>query len=110
MVQDTIKRIEDMIRGNESISKEIREELLGLLEGLKPEMEHLSKSHEENAESVAGFMEQSTHEALRKERNPALKQKALDGLSASVKEFEASHPKLVEKVNYIINELANYGI
>lgn len=110
MVQDTIKRIEETIRANKSIAEDSRQQLLGLLEELKPEIEHLSESHEEHAESVAGFMERSAHESLRKEKNPALKQKALDGLSASVKEFEASHPKLVQKVNYIVNALANYGI
>lgn len=110
MVQDTIKRIEKMLRENDTISESNRRQLLKLIEDLKPEMENLSESHEEDAESVAGFIERSTHETLRKEKNPTLKQTALDGLSTSVKEFEASHPKLVKQVNYIINELANYGI
>lgn len=110
MVQDTIRRIEEIIRGNKSISEENRAQLLALLQELKPEIDNLSQSHEEHAESVAGFMERSTHEALRTEKNPALKQTALDGLAASVKEFEASHPSLVKQVNYIINELASYGV
>lgn len=110
MVQDTIRRIEEIIRGNKSISEENRAQLLALLQELKPEIDNLSLSHEEHAESVAGFMERSTHEALRTEKNPALKQTALDGLAASVKEFEASHPSLVKQVNYIINELASYGV
>jgi hypothetical protein len=35
---------------------------------------------------------------------------SVDGLSESVKEFEISHPKLVEKVNNIAAMLANMGI
>ncbi len=110
MVQDTIKRIEEMVRENDAIGKDTKSQLLKLIEELKPEMERLSKSHEEDAESVAGFMERSTHETLRKEKNPALKQMALDGLSASVRKIEASHPQLVKQIDYIINELASYGL
>jgi hypothetical protein len=35
---------------------------------------------------------------------------AIDGLSTSVKGFEASHPQLVENVNTIASALANIGI
>jgi hypothetical protein len=47
---------------------------------------------------------------MRREKNPDLLKIAVDGLSASVKGFEASHPELVENVNYIANALANMGI
>jgi hypothetical protein len=55
-------------------------------------------------------MERSTHEATRKQKNPNLLKLSIDGLSVSVKEFEVSHPKLVEQVNNIANMLANMGI
>jgi hypothetical protein len=110
MVQDTIKKIERMIRSNKAIDQRNKTQLLSLLGKLKPEIEKLSNIQEEHAESIAGFIERSTHEALRREKNPTLLKLAMDGLSASVKGFEASHPKLVENVNYIMTELANMGI
>jgi hypothetical protein len=110
MVQDTINKIERMIRSNKSLDKGNKTRLLKLLATLKPEIEKLSNAKAEHAESVAGFMERSTHEALRQEKNPTLLRLAIDGLSASVKGLEASLPRLVETVNYIATELANLGI
>jgi hypothetical protein len=110
MVQDTVNKIEEMIRSNKSLNKNNKTQLLNLLATLKPEIEKLSNVKAEHAESVAGFMERSTHEALRQEKNPTLLKLAIDGLSASVKDFEASHPQLVETVNYIAIALANIGI
>ena len=110
MVQHTIKQIGEMIRKNKSLDEKNKAQLLYLLSTLKPEIEKLSKVQAEHKESVAGFMERSTHEALRKEKNPTLLKLAIDALSASVKGFEASHPKLVENVNCIAIELANIGI
>ncbi len=69
-----------------------------------------SKTQAEHAESIAGFIERSTHEAMRRQKNPTLLRMAIEGLSASVKGFEVSHPQLVENVNYIANALANMGI
>lgn len=110
MVQNTIGKIEEMIRTNKSLDKKNKTQLLNLLATLKPEIDKLSKVQAEHAESVAGFIERSTHEALRQQKNPTLLKLATDGLLASVKGFEASHPKLVETVNYISTELANIGI
>jgi hypothetical protein len=110
MVQNTIEKIAEMIRTNKSLDEKNRAQLLNLLSTLKPEIEKLSNVQAEHAESVAGFIERSTHEALRQEKNPTLLKLSIDGLSASVKDFEASHPKLVETVNYIATELANIGI
>ncbi len=110
MVQNTIEKIEENIRGNSSLSENSKLELLNLLATLKPEIAKLSETKTEHAESIAGFMERSTHEALRREKNPDLLKHAIDGLSASVKGFEVSHPQLVETVNYISNTLANMGI
>jgi hypothetical protein len=110
MVQNTIEKIEEKIRTNSSLNKKNKAELLDLLATLKPEMTKLSKAQAEHAESIAGFIERSTHEAMRQEKNPTLLKIAVDGLSASVRGFEVSHPLLVENVNYIANALANMGI
>ncbi len=110
MVQNTIDKIVRMISKNKSLDEKNKTRLLNLLSTLKPEIEKLSKVQAEHAESVTWFMERSTREALRKEKNPTLLKIAIDGLSASVKGFEASHPKLVKNVNYIASELASMGI
>ena len=110
MAQNTIEKIEEKIRTNKSLIQSDKTQLLNLLATLKPEMEKFSKDQAEHAESVAGFIECSTHEALRQQKNPTLLKIAVDGLSASVKGFEASHPQLVENVNYIASALANIGI
>jgi ABC-type transporter Mla subunit MlaD len=110
MMQNTLEKIEEMIRTNESLNENTKTELLNLLATLKPEMEKFSNDQAEHAESVAGFIERSTHEALRKQKNPKLLKLAIDGLSASVSGFESSHSQLVENVNYIASALANTGI
>ena len=110
MIQTTIEKIEEKIRKNSSLNPQNKTELLELLATLKPEITKLSEAQAENAESIAGFVERSAHEATRQEKNPTLLKIASDGLSASVKGFELSHPKLVETVNYIANALANIGL
>jgi ribosome-binding ATPase YchF (GTP1/OBG family) len=110
MVQKTIEQIEEKIRINKSLSDKNKSELLELLANLKPEINKLSKDQSEHAESIAGFVERSAHEATRQEKNPTLLKIAGEGLSESVKGFESSHPELVETVNYIANALANIGL
>jgi hypothetical protein len=110
MVQNTIEKIEEKIRTNSSLTVKNKTELLDLIAILKPEMTKFSEAQSEHAESIAGFMERSTHEATRQEKNPTLLKIAIEGLSTSVKGFEESHPQLVENVNYIANALANMGI
>jgi ABC-type transporter Mla subunit MlaD len=110
MAQKTIEKIEEKIRTNKSLNESDKTQLLSLLAVLKPEMAKFSNDQAEHAESVAGFIERSTHEALRQDKNPTLLKLAIDGVSASVKGFEASHSQLVENVNNIANALANIGI
>jgi ABC-type transporter Mla subunit MlaD len=110
MTQNTLEKIEEMIRTSKSLDENNKTQLLNLLATLKPEMDKFSNDEAEHAESVAGFIERSTHEALRQQKNPTHLKLAIDGLSASVKGFEASHPQLVENVNTIASALANIGI
>ena len=88
---------------------ENRAELLELLETLKTEIENLAHTHADQAQSIAGFAEISTHEATREERNPQLLQLSVKGLAASVNGFELSHPRLVEIVNSISLMLSQHG-
>jgi Mg2+ and Co2+ transporter CorA len=110
MIEDTIGKIENKIQSAEVIKEERRHELLQLLGTLKSEVAELSKTHGEQAESIAGFAELSTHEAIRSDQNPRLLELSLQGLSSSVSEFEKSHPRLVQIVNAISNTLSNLGI
>jgi hypothetical protein len=96
MIEDTVSKIEAKIHGVESIKDERKQELLQLLGTLKSEIGALSKTHGEQAQSIAGFTEVSTHEATRSAQNPELLQLSLRGLSSSVEGFEKSHPHLVQ--------------
>ena len=110
MIDNTIGKIEERIRGAETIKEERRQELLQLLGTLKSEVAELSTTHEEQARSIAGFTEVSTHEATRSQQNPQLLKLSLEGLGSSVSEFERSHPRLVQIVNAISSTLSNLGI
>lgn len=110
MIEDTLGKIEAKIEGAETIKDERKRELLQLLGTLKSEVAELSKTHGEQAQSIAGFAEVSTHEATRAEQNPHLLQLSLQGLSSSVNELEKSHPRLVQIVNAISHTLSNLGI
>jgi queuine/archaeosine tRNA-ribosyltransferase len=110
MIEDTIGKIEDRIRSTEAVQEDRRHELLQLLGTLKSEVAELSKTHEEQAQSIAGFTDLSTHEATRVEQNPELLKLSLEGLGSSVRGFEESHPRLVQIVNTISSTLSNLGI
>jgi prefoldin subunit 5 len=110
MIDDTLAKIEARLKSTEAIPAEKRRELQQLLATLKAEVGKLSKTHAEQAESIAGFTEVSAREATREHQNPQLLKLSLNGLTSSVEEFEASHPKLVQIVNSISNTLANLGI
>ena len=110
MIEKTISNLEEKIKKNASITENDKGQLLDLLGSLKTEVSELSKTDKEHAESVAGFAQTSTHEAMRKKKNDELLQLSLKGLASSVDELETSHPKLVEVVNRISHILSNMGI
>jgi hypothetical protein len=110
MIEDTLGKIESKIESAETIKEERKRELLQLLGTLKSEVAELSKTHGEQAQSIAGFAELSTHEATRTEQDPHLLRLSLEGLSSSVNELEKSHPRLVQIVNSISHTLSNLGI
>ena len=110
MIEDRIERIETRLRESGQISEETKAELLKLLTALKEEAGNLTRSHEEDARSLARFVDASAHEATRSERRPKLIKAALSGLTASAESFEASHPKLAQVVNQIAVVLSNMGL
>jgi hypothetical protein len=110
MIQETLLQIKKKIENSESIKEPSRKDLLELLSVLESEIDQLSQTDREHAESILAFAQASAHEATRKERKPDLQKSSLEGLQASVHGFEASHPKLVEVVNSISTALSNLGI
>jgi hypothetical protein len=110
MIEDRIQKIEARLKESANIPEAARAELLKLLAALKDEVGTLAKSHEEDARSIAKFVDASAHEATRAEKKPKLIEAALNGLTASAELFEASHPKLAEVVNQIAVVLSNMGL
>ena len=110
MNESTLNEIEAKIRSADKISDERKRELLQLLATLKTEVGALSKTHGEQAESIAQFAKISAHEATRGKQSPELRELSVRDLQSSVEGFEKSHPHLVEIVNRISNTLSNLGI
>ena len=110
MINETITKIEDRLAGSGALTSEQRAELLKLLATLKGEVEGISATQPETAQSIAGFTAVSTHEATRESRNQELVDLSLRGLQHSVEGFEDSHPRLVQAVNSICTTLASLGI
>jgi uncharacterized protein (DUF1800 family) len=110
MIQDRIDKIEATLRSSPNLAAETRDELLQLIQDLKAEVAPLAKSHSDELQSIAGFADASVHEATRSELKPALFETALKGLSTSVQDFEASHPRLVQVVDRLALTLSNMGI
>lgn len=110
MIDETLARIERELKESESLSDARRQELLKLMGTLKGEIQDLARTHQEQARSIAGFTQVSTHEATRSSQDPALLDLSLKGLSSSVAGFERSHPQLVQIVNSISHTLSNLGI
>jgi hypothetical protein len=109
MIEDTLAKIEARLQTTDALKEDKRRELQDLLAKLKSEVADLSRTHAEQAESIAGFTELSTREATREQQNPRLLNLSLTGLTSSVEEFERTHPKLVNTVNAFKNVLANLG-
>src|SRR5579859_7661943 len=110
MIDNTISEIEARLSSADAVSPERRQELLQLLATLKTEVAKLSQTNREQADSIAGFAQLSTHEAMRTDQNPQLREISLLGLRSSVEDMEQSHPQLTSIVNRISKMLSDWGI
>jgi hypothetical protein len=110
MIEETFNKIKTKIQTTAAITDEKKTELMTLLSSLESEISTLYTAQSEHAESIAGFVERSAHEATRQDKDSELLGLSLAGLTASVKSFEASHPRLVKDINYISTILSNMGI
>lgn len=110
MIQERLDKIEEKLKQSKAIKEEDKAELLNLLDNLRTEMSELSKTHHEQAESIAGFAEISTYEATRSKKSSDLVNLSIEGLTSAVQEFEVSHPRLVGVINEFCTYLAKMGI
>ncbi len=110
MIENHLDKIEEKLKQSNTIKENDKAELLNLLKTLRTEIVGLSRTHREQAESVAGFAELSAHEATRSEKSPELFDLSIEGLTSSVRGFEVSHPRLVELINTFCTMLAKLGI
>ncbi len=110
MLKDTLTQLEAKIKTSNNIPDEKKQEYYRLLEQLNSEINVLKETDRETAESVSGFTKISTHETTRQDVNPDLIAHSIEGLAESVREFEASHPRLVSTVNQFCAFLSKLGI
>jgi len=110
MIPERIAQIETTLRNAPNIPDATRQELLDLFSSLKTEVAPLMKSHEESVDQIAGSADAAVQAAVRREEQPEEAAQAVEGLAASVRDFEASHPKLVQIVDRLAVTLSNMGI
>ncbi len=110
MLKHTLEKIESKIKQSPNIPDGRKKEYFELLNALTSELNALSETEQETAQSIKGFTKISAYEATRDQVDPLLVKISLDGLSSSVKELHASYPKLVNTVNSICSFLSKIGI
>ncbi len=110
MIQNHLEKIEKRLHESTTVQEKEKAELIKLVADLRSEIADLSRTHQEHAESITGFAELSSREATRSEKNPTLIGLSIEGLAASVRGFEVSHPRLVSIVNNLCTMLSNLGI
>ena len=84
-------------------------EILEQLAALHAELDELARTDADRAKTIAGFAELSAHEATRPKPQPELLELSVTGLQRSVREFEATHPRLVEIAGSLSAILSNIG-
>ena len=109
-IPERIAQIEATLRNSATIPDATRQELLDLLAGLKAEVAPLVATHGESASQITGSADAAVQAAVRREEQPEEAAQAVEGLAASVRDFEASHPRLVQIVDRLATTLSNMGI
>ena len=99
MIEDRIRNIEARVQGSGNLPESAKAELLEITGALREELQAVNKEHLEQAEGTAG--EAPHGESL---------DDALGGLSGTVTELEAMHPRLSELANRLAVALSNMGI
>jgi len=110
MIPERLAQIEATLRNSANIPDGTRQELLDLLAGLKAEVAPLAATHGETADQIAGSANAAVQAAVHRGEQPEKAAEAVEGLAASVRDFETSHPRLVEIVDRLALTLSNMGI
>jgi hypothetical protein len=110
MISERLAKLETTLRDNDTIPEPTRQELLSLLTGLKAEVTPLLATHGDSAQAIAGSAESAVQASMKREEQPEHAAEAVEGLAASVRQFEATHPRLVEIVDQLALTLSNLGI
>ena len=108
-MKTTLQEIKDKIASAKGLEENHKAELSELVDKLYSELETLSRTDRNRAESVSGFAKVSANEAANGD-NPQTLDYALKGFSSSVEQLEASHPRVVEIVNRLCKMLSDIGI
>lgn len=101
MLDQTIKQIEDRIAHSDNISEENRAELVALLATLRAEVNSLAETRADDAARITASAAAATDPDDETD---------LNALSESVRDFEATHPRLAQTVNNICHLLSSIGI
>jgi DNA-binding NarL/FixJ family response regulator len=110
MIPERIAQIEATLNNADNVPEATRRELLELLASLKAEVASLVATNREGAQQITGRAETAVQAAVRREEQPDEAAEAVEGLASSVRDFEASHPKLVQVVDRLALVLSNMGI
>jgi len=110
MIQDRIAQIEATLSNAPNIPMETRQELLKLLADLKTEVTPFATTHGAEAQSITQLTDTAVQRATSEQQRSEETAEALEGLASSVRDFEASHPKLVQIVDRLALTLSNMGI
>jgi Domain of unknown function (DUF4404) len=109
MLDETIAQLQAELDGAD-VGPEKKAELLRLLSSLRAEVGQLAQTDADQAKSIAAFAHLSAHEATRTRPRRELLELSLTGLRKSVREFEQTHPRLVEAVGSLATSLSNLGV
>ena len=101
MVEDRIRNIEARVQSSASLPEPAKAELLELITALRAELQGVNKDHLDRAESATGSGEVPHGETI---------EDALGGLTGTVTELEAMHPRLSDLVNRLAVALSSMGI
>lgn len=110
MIEEKIAQMEKRIQNSSAMSESQKQEFIDLLAGMKKELSLIQGASADDAVSIANFAESSIHESTREGGNSPLAAVSREGLSQSVRKFEASHPDLFGAVNAVCDYLAGLGI
>jgi ABC-type transporter Mla subunit MlaD len=106
MVEDRIRNIETRVQASNNLPDPAKVELLELLAGLRAELQGVKKEHLARAEGSAAAAAAAAHDAPHGESLDD----ALGGLTGTVSELEAMHPRLADLANRLAVALSNMGI